>query len=111
MAYEWAVPGAKCVCVDDSPKSSPCPDGVELSGDLDGLKYGRVYTVRDVFADPDFGHSVRLVEIVRPLLRHECWEPGYIIARFRPLVIRTLDQDLEVFRHHLTGAPAHSEDA
>lgn len=73
---DWAVPGAKCICVDDV----DCPP--------DGhLRMGTVYTVRDLTSGCGWFHGkfcggleLRLVESPRRLDGG-----GYHIARFLPL--------------------------
>lgn len=89
----WAKPGVKCVCVD--------ADGSET------LVHGGVYTVRSTcVAGPlwaDAGSvGLRLYEIILPVDRLDGIEPGYRVSRFRPLVTRTQEQDLELFLPHLT---------
>jgi hypothetical protein len=101
----WAVKGAKVVCVNDDPHLDPDYDNDEsewvVVATADDIKEGHIYTIRWVGADFDGALCVWLEEIVRPALGAPN-EPGYYIDRFRPLVTRSLEQDISHhFRHHL----------
>lgn len=107
MAYEWARPGAKVVCIDDH--EAVAPDGMGMT---QPLAAGTVYQVLMV-AGSHCRYKGRLGDWV-VLVLQGVQNPsggGWNAVRFRPLVTRTLEQDLALFRHRLTGAPAHSEDA
>lgn len=100
MSYlDWHV-GMKVVCVDASAAnydplgytSPPIPD-------LNGLKEGRIYTIREVV---DFYGvvGIHLQEIVRPLTRRGIEVP-YAAARFRP--VQTRKTDISIFTAMLHG--------
>lgn len=95
----WAKPGAKCVCVDDSPGVS---DGPKLT-------IGQTYTIRDAYWSPAFGRlHVRLCELKGRVSFYRglgIAEGGYRVDRFRPLVSRTQEQDVALFTHLLDGLP------
>lgn len=89
----WAKPGVKCVCVDaDSPPRS----GIWLG---DRLVAGATYTIVAVTSSPLGLVGVTLLEADTP---NPC---GYWLARFRPLVTKTQEQDVAKFRHLLTPSP------
>lgn len=103
----WAKVGAKCVCVDDAIRPPP-NRMVEFIGGLDGLTEGRIYTIREIYIDPYSDEvQVCLNEIWRPTHPDENFgrESGYSIDRFRPLITRTQEQDVALFRHNLNSAP------
>lgn len=97
----WHV-GMKVVCVDDYPGGYEArPDIFEYSDGLDGLTWGRVYTIRAIGPDQEDGSlSVWLDEIHRPLERG--YETGYAVERFRPVQHRATD--ISIFTAMLTGA-------
>ena len=82
----WAKPGVKCVCVDASP---------DFYGEQSGLAQGQVYTVKGDGGRDAFGvFGIRLVEIAT---RFDRYGLGFNVNRFRPIVTRTQEQDLEHF--------------
>lgn len=105
MAYEWAVPGAKCVCIDDGYSTVALP-GSEYVGDLDGLARNSIYTIRAVGPDIlDGDRRVWLVEILRENDPDLPYESGFSIARFRPLITRSQEHDVALFAPILHGQP------
>lgn len=90
--------GQKVVCVDASGVISAKP-----------LSVGPVYTIRELFDDPTYGHGVILEEIINGIsLRGEF---GYRSSRFRPVVDRKTD--ISIFtkmlpRQAVTSDPAGS---
>lgn len=95
--------GQKVVCVDDSypPEDMDffCVDGVErrLTGDLDGLSRGRIYTIRSLGVSFVTGEPVlRLEEILREIGPSDPNEPGFHASRFRPLIERKTDTGFSI---------------
>jgi len=91
----WAVPGARVVCVDAKWSSEP---------PADPLRLGLVYTIESAYIwDAMIGAQVvvRLVEIDHPFLPGF----GYLLDRFRPVVTRSLEQDVAEFRKLLDHIP------
>lgn len=88
----WAVPGAKVVCVEPSPAAS-------FYGWEKLPVVGEVYTIRDIVF-PDGGTPcIRLDEISNAVSEYfygpaEC---SFKIARFRPLISKTQEQDVALF--------------
>jgi hypothetical protein len=91
--------GQLVVCIDDSPHPELLVSGFRPVGDLDGLRRGTIYTIRDVnvpwisFRCP----GVRLVEIARNNRTTQTDpndEPPYGTFRFRPVD----EKRIEVFR-------------
>lgn len=81
-------PGQKVMCVNDKLNQFHVP-GVAYSGDLDGLKAGTIYTVREC-RPPTLPQAVGplnvwVVEIIRPLRGAPPAEDGYHVDRFVPL--------------------------
>ena len=96
----WAKPGVKCVCIDASPYESPGHPP------LFGWPIERrVYTVKAVgqFHPHYDGVMLQIAELANPALidGRDC---GWDIRRFRPLITRTQEDDVALFRHHLAGA-------
>ena len=94
----WAVKGAKVVCVDgDFPyctlKNLPTE--------------GAVYTVRETCVHPSGAPALRLEEVRNdPAQYIEAFEEGWLkLSRFRPLITRTLEQDVAQFRDLLADNP------
>lgn len=104
MAH-WAKPGVKCVCV--STWSDQIPDREPR---LYGPVEGTVYTIREAGFGLNMRHpdafQVRLVEIANPVgvYLEGIFEAAFSIDRFRPLVSRTEQQDVALFRHPLKPA-------
>lgn len=68
---------------------------------LNGLKTGEIYTVREVYICPVWGiESIRINEIVRPFDHI-----GYGAFRFKPLD----ESRLDVFRAMLVEKPQHAD--
>lgn len=84
----WAKPGVKCVCVDAAGTWGP-----------DAPIENAVYTVRRVWVDEDGDTVMDFVELQRRQEACEAWgrQLGYFVHRFRPLITRTQEQDLEHF--------------
>ncbi|MGE0290387.1 MAG: hypothetical protein AB7I42_25070 [Bradyrhizobium sp.] len=99
---EWFHVGQKVVCVDDQGHHAPWRP-VSTRG-LDGLKRGRVYTVRAV-GRYHMVACIWLVEIERAVdAEHpHLGEPGYAPIRFRPL--REKKTDISVFKEMLVTPP------
>lgn len=79
---DWKV-GDRIVCVNVTHDTSPTKI-IRVVGGLDGLKKGRVYTIRDFV--PCMYRSdvcVRLDEIVRCAKGSDVYEPGFLVSRFR----------------------------
>lgn len=88
--------GQKVVCINAIPK-------VGNRWGLDGLTRGVIYTLQSVFIDELTGDlNVHLAEIKRPV-RSEIGDDyygvsGFDSARFRPLITKTLEEDVSIFR-------------
>lgn len=92
MSAAWAKPGVKCVCIDGG---SPRSRGFALYGNYpvtDG-----VYTIDDVFPDVTGTGKVLLSLREFPTDNGNGWN----LARFRPLITKTQEQDVGLFVHHL----------
>lgn len=97
MRYPWAVPGAKVVCVDASPLSSP--KGFKWTGVI-GVAEGKTYTIRSVRVSDKTGNvCVKLAECPDRSGK----DRGYMVTRFRPL--HTQETDVALFAHLLTPSP------
>lgn len=84
----WVKPGVKCVCIDGG---SPRSRGFELFGQFPVT--GGIHTVDSVFLSAtDPGKTLLRLSELKVDLRY-----GWDAARFRPLVTRTQEQDLEHF--------------
>lgn len=86
--------GQKVVCIDDQPVRRP---GFSLN--MDGLRAGTVYTIRDITRNPsnhpDAGMTtIRLEEICRNVLPADREEIGFRLSRFRPVKTTSI----EIFR-------------
>lgn len=88
----WAVKGAKVVCVDAEPLDNHTWHPSEAP------KAGAVYTVARAFIH-NGDAIVHLAELARELVSRKLWGPecGYAIERFRPLILRSQEQDMELF--------------
>lgn len=84
----WARPGVKCVCVD----ASAWPT----------LTKGDVYTVTVTGIHARSGRPVLWLEEASSGGFFGV-DPGFYQERFRPLITKTQDVDLELFKHHLGG--------
>lgn len=102
-----AYVGQRVVCVDDVIRSEDVPHWINLVGDLDGLTFGTVYTIRRIGISDIYGTvDIYLEEIIRPIESDEP-ETGYFADRFRPLD----ESRLDVFREMLKrpGVWSHDE--
>jgi hypothetical protein len=81
----WAKPGVKCVCVNLGPNvDGKLPNGLVLNG---------VYTIRSIdLRHPNGLVGVHLVE------RQSASSYGYWLDRFRPLITRSQEDDVALFR-------------
>lgn len=81
----------KCVCVDNSCELGVVP--VHLRPVV-----GETYTIAELWHDDDGGLYLILAEL-RP-------DVGSLVDGFRPLVTRTQEQDVALFRQILAQTPA-----
>lgn len=94
MSYrDWKV-GDRVVCVDDEPHDRYSP-WAATGNNLDGLKKGRVYTIRKIGLYSHYNTLlVWLDEIVRPKrgpIARQYGEVGFDPRRFRPVQPRKTD--------------------
>lgn len=92
----WAKPGVKCVLVEDN-----WPAGSFYGTEVLPV-VGTAYTVRELVQIQGF-LLCRLVEIRNPTLdyRQGFMECAFDVGRFRPLVVRTQEQDVALFTPYL----------
>lgn len=88
-------PGMKVVCINDDPEYVypllPC-GGVSKGRNLHGLTKGQIYTINNIFVDPETNLLVvYLDEITRPEKLPGLDEVGFYIGRFRPVKETGLD--------------------
>lgn len=98
----WAKPGVKCVFLGIPPgKYVAQPESIHIP------EAGAVLTVRDVRQNAQGETCLRFVEIINPTVATQCGtaERGYEAFCFRPLITRTQEQDLELFRPLLVPNP------
>ena len=91
----WARPGVKVVCV---------VRGEETS-DVNYPIVGEVYTIRQVEPHPLGGVGILFEEVSNHVMTFDSGrrgEPLFMASRFRPLVTKTQNQDVALFRHLLT---------
>lgn len=97
----WAKPGVKCVCI----RAFNYP-----SNRYQLPVKGQVYTVRNVEpGEGVYAHAgpfIRLVELTNPPHHSDGVEPSFQASFFRPLITKTQEDDVAMFRHHLAGTPA-----
>jgi hypothetical protein len=93
MAYEWAVPGAKCVCVRCA--WTPCA--------FHGPQVGDILTIREVVVTRAANGGVALS------FDEQSTRDYFTVVAFRPLVTRTQEQDVALFAPFLHGQPAEVE--
>lgn len=91
---DWAKPGARCICVDVSLPAS----GI-WTGDV--LVKGRTYTIEGLVAKG----GLLLIEARQA--RYPIY--GYFAWRFRPLVTRSHEEDMTVFRKIASNLPTAKE--
>lgn len=103
MEYPWAVPGQKVLCI----------DSFQGTGRMRVLKARAVYTISRVIShdprmgDGPYGQSTILLllkEVRNPYT--QLFAGGFAIERFRPLITKTQEEDVSVFRHLLAGVEA-----
>jgi len=94
MTYDWAKPGVKVVCVNDT-EDMVWNIGKRKSGDW-YIKLNEIYTIREVVIHPAKGYPlIRLNEIRREsMVKGGTFENGWNILRFRPLVEKKLPESL-----------------
>lgn len=93
----WAVPGAKVVCVDDSP---PTSDKAHFHQKW--LQAGNIYVIRAAYVGADGEVGVCLGEIVSVFRPELGREQGFYLRRFRPAVEpKSEAEDVALFKHHL----------
>jgi hypothetical protein len=88
----WAALGVKCVCIHDAWQVR---SGLVRAGGLPRVDC--VYAITDTAIGPDGEMYLQLAEF--DVFK---W---FWVERFRPLVTRTQDQDVELFRSLLTDLP------
>lgn len=103
----WAQVGAKVVCINADPYTHRhLIEGAGFKPNLIAgfpLVKGETYTIESVVAHPVLAATcIRLVEVASRGSSAIGDDPGYIISRFRPLVTKTLEQDLAIFLPLLT---------
>lgn len=103
MMASWARPGVKVVYIGVPEWAKPDYRGIQALG------LGRTYTIRDTVLWDLL--CIRLEEVVNPVIKTRVGftERAYPLICFRPLVTKTQEQDVELFRHLLTSAntPEH----
>lgn len=97
----WAKPGVKCVCLVGG---SLIPGHPPKHGYPDA---GAVYTVSSFVHEDRWGRGkfIRIAELPNPWKLDQTYDAGWSVSRFRPLVTRTQEQDVELFRSLLTDLP------
>jgi hypothetical protein len=85
----WAVPGAKVVCISAPLRSRKFSTPPEV---------GAQYTIRETFISSHGTSAARLVEIKGTYSRKSKMERGWKLFRFRPLITRSQDDDMAIFR-------------
>lgn len=97
MAYEWAKPGAACVCVDVISR---------LNGlSLPSLVEGRVYTIEAIGPYPVGRFKGSPCVWLLGVPNKADTFKAFLLERFRPLVSRTQEQDVEMFLSLLNPSP------
>jgi hypothetical protein len=97
----WAVKGAKVVCVEPNPWWS-----TKAAAGVSSPVRGGVYTIRAVHADAE---AILVEELHNPnrLVQldggHVVAEPCFAVWRFRPVVRRESDGEIEATLFHLRG--------
>lgn len=92
----WAVPGMKCVCKDDSNWNFRNPSN-RFRANLP-VK-GQVYTVKDTWIGLNGIPCVSLEELDNSHIPAAVGpEPGFRTIRFVPLIIKTQEQDVSMFK-------------
>ena len=97
----WARPGVKCECIHQMVYQNVAQQVFAPTLPIKGA----VYTIRETEISSISGRlGVRLEEI-RCNLGPDGVEVSFSPAYFRPLITPTQEQDVEMFRQHLAGAP------
>lgn len=105
MFPPWVRPGVKVVCV----SRTRLHLSIIKEYDLEDAVVGQVYTIRDTMVR--FGQvGILLAEIRNNSVPGDSIEWGFSVERFRPLITRTQEQDLEQFIPLLETKP-HEVDA
>lgn len=89
-SYAWAVPGAEVVCIDDNWSYATCAlFGIEPPSRVPMIN--EVLTIREALpmAHAKGGISLSFEEL-DPVF-------GFAVVAFRPLVSRTIEQDMAIF--------------
>lgn len=92
----WVRPGAKCISLYDFPDAR--------AHGFDAPRAGTIYTVREIDQGPGVYDCIRVMEITNPTC-DDGWEPSWVIKRFRPVVTRSQEQDVAIFRPILDQVP------
>lgn len=102
----WAKVGAKVVCIDAGIIDRSYA-GFEPGEEV---FVGQVYTVVDVFNSPTGALTFSLAEVRRLDSAQAYWggASGYGAWRFRPLITKTQEQDVAMFKSILVSAPLHA---
>ena len=97
----WAKVGAKCICVDDRSGVYMTPKHIQT-----GVRVvrGEIYTIREVVCSSVHGGTLIKLEGVPD--RSGFADEGYTIKRFRPLVTKTIEQDVQMFKRIAETAPS-----
>lgn len=105
----WAKPGVKCVCI-ASPERVEAGRRKRPWGNFPSS--GGIYTIRGSVFGSNGQHFILLEEVQNPprLSTVGVVEWGFPVSGFRPLITRTQQQDVELFRSLLTDLPV-GEDA
>lgn len=109
---DWLRIGNKVVCVNDEVAAyRHLRPHIKLwSNTLDGLTKGKIYTIRDVYYDENSQTLIRLYEIIRPNRPIDNGESGFNSGRFRPLITKTIKEDLSIFTPFLDTKSSSIED-
>lgn len=97
----WAKVGAKCVCVDDGPPHHSLPEGFSWGVGV-AVRAGKVYEIRSVQTHRLL--SVKTIKLAGVPDRSGI-DDGYDLSRFRPLITKTQEQDVSMFKSLLNKTP------
>lgn len=97
----WAKPGVKCVCVGGGRKPG-WPERINDLGYRGKPKIGDICVVTGTSWVEPYGLFLKLEGYPR--------NQSFLAAAFRPLITKTQEQDVALFRHILDGLPV-GEDA
>lgn len=100
--------GQRVVCVDTSkPDIGKVFHGFRVSGDLDGLQDGKIYTIRGFHPVWTTGEpGVYLEEIKRRISSDDGKEVSFKASRFRPLIERSTETGMAILRKVADDAAA-----